>query len=96
MAWQYVAVSWLAQERIKAGANGATLAIMINAIALAGLSIAILLFILLPLPEGIVMLCLFGVMFTNFNLIIALQIEAQKPIKRQSALMERIHRELKK
>ena len=95
MMGQYAAVSWLAYRRIRNGANGATLAVMVNSIALAVLSAAIAAYIVLPLPEGLVMLALFGVMGTNVYLIFSLQIEAARPLKRQTATMEQIHRRLK-
>jgi len=94
MAGQYIAVAALAGLRIRQGHNGATLAILINGLALATLSVAILFYILLPLPEGTVMLAMLGVLLTNFYLIFSLRLEAHRPFKRHSPLMEKARRKL--
>jgi len=94
MAVQYLAVAGLAWRRLRAGQNGATLSILVNAVALAGLAVAIFLYILLPLPEGVVLLSLFGVLLTNFYLMAALRLEARRPFKKTGSTMHRIYRKI--
>jgi hypothetical protein len=96
MAGEYGAVAGICLYRISQGRNGVTPSLLFNSLALMGLAVAIFFYILLPLPEGVVMSALLAVVITNAFLILSLWAEKNKPFKRQTRTRERLFRPLEK
>lgn len=85
---QYAWLYWLSYKRIRAGHNGATMAIGQVSLAKGLLALVLVFHVLFHSSGGILVILggtLFLIMRTNWQLMIALRLEAARPLNKETA-----------